>query len=81
MISIVMELIDPVTQGAIWGTAAYLGSKAGEEDKPKSLTQQRLKRKKHLIQAGIGAGAGASGAIGASGIAQGLKKAKEAVTD
>ena len=77
MISILKEVIEPMTQGAIWGTAGYLASKAGA-DKPASSFAAQKAKKKHLIQAGIGAAAGTSGALGAAGISKLFKKAKEA---
>lgn len=80
MISIVTELIDPASQAAIWGTAAYLGSKAGQDTRPKGIAERKQATKKHLVQGTIGAGAGFSGAYGAAGLAKGLKSAKKAIT-
>ena len=80
MISIIDEVIEPLTQAAIWGAGGYLASKAGSQ-KAKSAIKQKEQNKQHAKQAVIGATAGGAGAFGASGISKLVRKTKEAITD
>ena len=75
---VMKEIIDPLTQAAIWGGASYLASKAGS-NKAKSTITQKKQNVRNLKQGLIGAGAGALGSIGVSGLKKGYEALKSSV--
>ncbi len=61
MTSVINDILDPLSQAAIWGAAGYLTG--GSSKKSLSPTEKLEQRRKRLTQGAIGATAGLAGAI------------------